>query len=327
MNNIEKLSIYRYNYYGDDMKSRKLKKSFIIKIGIVLSCLLVIIGIIKYVNYKNSDEYKLKEIGYSDNQITEIIEINKHIDDILNMEKNDKIIDILKSTYYIDSNFFEYINYEKENSDKKISDIIAIVNVGSNKNWYEEPSTADVSKGITMLVNKFNKLPEDYNPEDIIPISNWYSYEGHSIKEEVNDHYISMWKAAKDAGLSLIVTSSYRTSEEQENQYRHYEINGGKEYADGYAARVGFSEHQTGLALDIVKPGSFDNDFHLTDEYKWLVENSYKYGFILRYPEGKENLTGYKYESWHYRYVGVDLAKKVYESGLTYDEYYAYYLK
>lgn len=309
------------------MKKRKVKKSLIITIIVILVLTVGIISLIKYLNYKNSNEYKLKEIGYNESEITEILKIDKHIDDILKMEKNDKIIDILNATYYIDSNFQKYIDYAKENSDKSINDVIAIINVGSDKDWYSEPNTADVNKGITMLVNKFNKLPDDYNPLDIVDISNWYAYEGHSIKEEVNDHYISMWNAAKNEGLSLIVTSSYRTNKMQEEQFNYFKINWGGEYADNYAARPGFSEHQTGLALDIVKPGSSDDDFHLTDEYKWLVENSYKYGFILRYPEGKEYLTGYKYESWHYRYVGIDLAKKVYESGLTYDEYYAYYLK
>ena len=94
---------------------------------------------------------------------------------------------------------------------------------------------------------------------------------------------------------------------------------------DDYASRPGFSEHQTGLALDIVTDNIIGNEFENTDEFKWLQENAHLYGFILRYPKDKEYITGYNYESWHYRYVGKELATKIKESGLTYDEYYAYY--
>ena len=91
--------------------------------------------------------------------------------------------------------------------------------------------------------------------------------------------------------------------------------------------RAGYSEHQTGLALDIVTYGASMDTFENTDEFKWLSDNAYKYGFILRYPKGKEKLTGYSYESWHYRYVGKDVAKKIHDLDITYDEYYAYYIE
>ena len=111
------------------------------------------------------------------------------------------------------------------------------------------------------------------------------------------------------------------------NVHENYKEKNGQAYADQFAARPDFSEHQTGLALDIFTPGAGMTTFENTKAFKWLKENSYKYGFILRYPEGKEKLTGYSYEPWHYRYLGKDLAKKVYDSGLTFDEYYTYYLE
>ena len=97
--------------------------------------------------------------------------------------------------------------------------------------------------------------------------------------------------------------------------------------ADLKAARPGYSEHQTGLALDITTRLAEDEEFVNTEEFSWLKENAHKYGFILRYPEGKENITGYSYEPWHYRYVGIDVATKIYNENITFDEYYAYYIE
>ena len=132
---------------------------------------------------------------------------------------------------------------------------------------------------------------------------------------------------AKEEGVQLLVNSSFRDYQEQESVYKDFYYSNGISFADKYAARAGYSEHQTGLCLDIFTSGASNTDnFDETEAYEWLTKNAHKYGFILRYPEGKEYLTGYEYESWHYRYLGKDTAKKVYESGLTYDEYYAFYL-
>ena len=128
-------------------------------------------------------------------------------------------------------------------------------------------------------------------------------------------------------GVSLMVNSSYRPYKDQESIYKQYK-NVSLKYADSYAARPGYSEHQTGLAIDIT---SLENplvkDFKVSPEYQWLKDNCYKYGFILRYPEGKEHITGYNTESWHFRYVGLEVAKKIYLENITFDEYYAYYIE
>ena len=103
-------------------------------------------------------------------------------------------------------------------------------------------------------------------------------------------------------------------------------VNYGSEYADEIAARPGHSEHQTGLALDIFcTTNSNTKTFKDSEAYQWLLNNAYKYGFILRYPEGKENITGFTFESWHYRYVGTEIATYIYENDITFDEYYAYF--
>lgn len=296
---------------------KKLDKNMIKRLVFVVVFVVVVVGIILIIQNSNKTEKALKELGYSKEDITVITEklSETDIEKVLNMEYNQKLASIISAQYYIPDNLDRYLAYSPKTDN--IDDIISIVNVGADSEWYTNTEETNLDDGIKMLVNKFHYLNEDYLPDDIVPISNWYAYEGHSTKKEVYDHYVSMWNDANEQGLVLLVNSSYRTFEEQQEQYDMSN--------DDYASRPGYSEHQTGLALDIVSDGVQGNEFENTDEFKWLQENAHKYGFILRYPKDKEYITGYNYESWHYRYVGEELATKVKESGLTYDEYYAYY--
>ena len=311
-------------------KKRKIKKTPIIVLFIIiLIIILLVIGINLY-NHYNSIEYKLSEKGYKENEIKDILTFDKkYINYAVENDYEDDFIPLVKEKYFIWKNFQEYIKYiDKQYGDKKVDYglVVSLVNVGANNEPYTHTKKTDMDKGYAILVNKYTSLPDKYAPDDIVEMSNWYSYPDNKIRKEVYDAYKSMFNSAKEEGLTLIVNSSYRTYEEQKEIYDDYELNRGKEYADTYAARPDFSEHQTGLSVDIFSPGSNMTTFENTEEFKWLSENSYKYGFILRYPKGKENITGYNYEAWHYRYLGKELAKKVYDSGLTYDEYYAYYL-
>ena len=294
------------------MKKEEIKKIIIIVIAVV-----IVVSIILLIKGCDSTKSDLKKLGYSKEEINTIVEklSESDITKILDMDYNKNLISIINEQYYISDNLERYLTYSNKN--ENIKDVISIVNVGADSDWYTNTKEANVDEGIKMLVNKFHYLKEDYLPDDIVSISNWYAYDGHSIKKEVYDKYVSMWKAANEQGLRLLVNSSYRTFEDQQNEYDMSN--------DDYASRPGFSEHQTGLALDIVTDDIIGNEFENTDEFKWLQENAHLYGFILRYPKDKEYITGYNYESWHYRYVGKELATKVKESGLTYDEYYAYY--
>ncbi len=294
-----------------------MKKEEIKKIIIIVIAVIIIVSIILLVKGCDSTKSDLKKKGYSKDEINTIIEklSENDITKILNMDYNKNLVSIINEQYYIPDNLERYLTYSNKN--ENIKDVISIVNVGADSDWYTNTKEANVDEGIKMLVNKFHYLKNDYLPDDIVPISNWYAYNGHSIKKEVYDKYVSMWKAANEQGLRLLVNSSYRTFEDQQKEYDMSN--------DDYASRPGFSEHQTGLALDIVTDNIIGNEFENTDEFKWLQENAHLYGFILRYPKDKEYITGYNYESWHYRYVGKELATKVKESGLTYDEYYAYY--
>lgn len=166
----------------------------------------------------------------------------------------------------------------------------------------------EVKNGVTyvngiLIANKTYGLPSNYDPGE---------------DKTARAAFTEMQNAAKKEGISLWVCSGYRSYSTQKGLYDNYCKRDGKAAADRYSARPGHSEHQTGLAFDINRAG---DAFTGTKEQKWLAANCVKYGFIIRYPEGKESITGYKYESWHVRYLGKDLAKKVADSGLTLEEY------
>lgn len=307
----------------------KLNKKTIIAIIIILLCVGIGIGIYLYMQYLNSNKYKLKKVGYQDNEITQILEIkdDKIIEKILNSNYDKNTYNIIKEKYFIFDNFDRYFSYLNSNPDTSFSDVISIVNVNRDNEFYTNSTKTDTSKDILMLVNKYNYLTEEYQPDDIESINSQYAYANNSVRKEVKEHFIEMCKDAKKEDLTLIANSTYRNYQDQEKIYNSYVSKKGQEYADKYAARPGHSEHQTGLTIDIITYNSNGENFENTDEFKWLSENAYKYGFILRYPKDKEYLTGYAYESWHYRYVGLDVAKKIKDENITYDEYYAYYLK
>ncbi len=309
---------------------RRLKKSVIVGFAVIIVIIVLSIVGINLYKYYTSYEYKLEKAGYSEKEIKKIIRFDKkYIEYAINNKYEDDFIPLINGKYFIWKNYSKYISYiDKVYKNKKVdySLVISLVNVGANNKAYTNTKTADMKKGYAILVNKYTSLPDKYAPDDIVEMSNWYAYSGNSIRKDVYSAFKEMSKAAKEENITLIVNSSYRDYNLQKEIYDDYENKKGQEYADEYAARPNFSEHQTGLSLDIFTPGANMNTFENTDAFKWLSNNSYKYGFILRYPKDKDKITGYNYESWHYRYLGKELASKVYKSGLTYDEYYAYYL-
>ncbi len=154
-----------------------------------------------------------------------------------------------------------------------------------------------------LVANKTYALPSDYDP---------------GVDEEAMAAFTEMQQAAKQEGCNLYIASGYRSYFTQKDLYEKYVQRDGKFAADTYSARPGHSEHQTGLAFDL---NSIDASFANTPEGKWVAENCYKYGFIIRYPADKTAITGYMYEPWHIRYLGVNLATSVYQSGLCLEEY------
>jgi D-alanyl-D-alanine carboxypeptidase len=310
-------------------KKRRIKKKVYYVLGLIIFFIIAIIGSIKYIKHINSNEYKLKKLGYDSEQIEIILKQDEeNITDVLSRKYNKNIVSFMKQKYFLYKNLDRYLAYYKENKNDKLSHIVSIVNVKADYEWYDEDvvKKADTSLGNLMLVNKFNYLTKEYVPENITDVKNTYAYGDNEIIEEVYTAFKNMWTDAKKEDLSLIITSSYRDYEFQEELWNNYAYANSEDWADSVSARAGYSEHQTGLALDIVTYNSTMNDFENTDEFKWLQKNAYKYGFILRYPKDKTDITGYDYESWHYRYVGKEVAQKIHELDITFDEYYAYYI-
>lgn len=317
-------------------KKYKLKPDVFLYIAaIIVAIILVNKGLNAYKTYKyhKTTEYKLITVGYTKKEIKTLNKYLKEKDliKLTEKKKDTLLLKLMNNKYYLHKNLKAYKEYADLNSNKTLDDVIKEVNIRHNFAYYEGTIKTDTSLNYSMLVNKYYFLTEEYEPDDLVTISTKYSWGkagSQKIRKEAYEAYISMHEDANKEGIYLMVNSSYRDYKKQEAVYNNYKINHGEEYADKIAARPGFSEHQTGLALDIFSiNSSAQATFKDSDAYKWLKENSYKYGFILRYPENLDNITGYSFESWHYRYVGKELAKKIYDSGLTFDEYYAYYIE
>lgn len=319
------------------MKTKlKLKTKF--KVIICLFVVLLFLCIYlknEYDTYKYQEtyEYKFLNLGYSEEEVEELLSVfsSSKLDEFLKMEYDANILQLTYETYYISDYFDLYYDYFYE-YDVTLSDAVAIINVGANYEFYENVSNTDTSLGYLMLVNKYNYLTSDYEIDNLVSVStnySWGEYGSQQIISEVYDAFTSMaYDIYLGESISLMINSSYRSFTDQEDVYNYYKDYYGESYADSIAARAGYSEHQSGYAIDIFSlDSSSQSTFVDSDAYFWLIENCYKYGFILRYPEGKEYLTGYDFESWHYRYVGVEVATYIYENDITFDEYYAYFIK
>ena len=311
------------------VKRRKLKTKNIIKLSVIICLLIIVIVGINTIKYKNSDKYKLKEIGYNNNQIREILNLEKEYKKkVLSTDYNEFLLALFKEEYFKFDNVDRYLDYHKKDEKETPKNVVAITNVGSDYERYTNTNETDAHKDILMLVNKYNYLSKNYKPEKIVDVKNWYCYGEAQLREDVYDAFITMFNAAKKEDITLIINSGYRDYEDQDSTYQSFYESYGEDEADKIAARPGFSEHQTGLSLDLTSYDETENNvFENTNDFKWLQDNAYKYGFILRYPKGKEKITGYDYESWHYRYVGIEVATKIKNLGITFDEYYEYFIK
>ena len=232
-----------------------------------------------------------------------------------------KAVELTQQPHFRNTLLERYMKYSQLSPDLTATDIVTRVNIGLDNKWYcnvrmiQEPSATGV------LVNKYNFLSSVYKPE-LVPMSTWYATYNAYMHPEAYEWFVKMVDDARSEDLKLYCVSAYRFYSYQNSLYQRYVWRDGRDLADTYSARPGYSEHQTGLAVDI-NTASSSAHFENTPQYQWLSENSWKYGFILRYPEGKQHITGFIFEPWHYRYVGLETAKAIHESGLTYEEYLA----
>lgn len=214
-----------------------------------------------------------------------------------------------------------YESYHAQHPERTAEEAVVEVNIGLDTPPYEDPEAVEDPESLTALVNQYHALPADYTPE-LTALQPAYTNQRDRLRPEACAAFVDMADAAAREGLRIYNASAYRSYTTQRWAYQRYVSQEGVQAADTYSARPGCSEHQTGLALDI-NTASFTDHFQETEEYAWLRENSWRFGFILRFPEGEEAITGYQFEPWHYRYVGPETAQVCYENGWTLEEYHA----
>ena len=266
---------------------------------------------------------KLLKIGY---KVKDINGINSKLSDdmIETLYEHELIKDISKYMefdFFKGDNLYRYMDYYV--GDYK--EAVVSVNIGLDKEFYTDANViTEYSEDV--LANKYNKLDETFEPKNITQIK-------ESCVKGNTDQYLSrvaqvafeeMCDDALEEDMHILANSAYRSYNDQQEVYDTYLNLYGQKYVDNYVAVPGFSEHQTGLALDIAAKDN--NTFKNSPEYTWMQENAYKYGFILRYPNDKQDITGYKYEAWHFRYVGKEAAKYIQENNITYDEYHVMFI-
>lgn len=329
-NNIEK-QITRYSETLDEaIKQDKFNPRFL--------------DIYYNINYQDLDNFidlvnNLATIGYNASDINAIFaNINpSNINIIINNNYDPYLGEYIKLDYFNEEKIDRYIKFS--NNQEKLNysiffdnnttfnalDIVTLVNANLDKEYYSNDLilTDEESNKTDAIVNKYYQLEEDFEPNNLTAIDSKYARnDSQLLQKEATEAFNQMCSDAKLENISLYSGSAYRSYEYQNTIYNDYIKKDGLTAAETYSARPGYSEHQLGLAVDIMN-GNWSYVSKDNIEYSWLIANSYKYGFILRYPENKEYITGYMFEPWHYRYLGKELATKVYNSGLTYDEYVA----
>ncbi|MES2971679.1 MAG: D-alanyl-D-alanine carboxypeptidase family protein [Patescibacteria group bacterium] len=191
--------------------------------------------------------------------------------------------------------------------------------VSSQQGFNKQQFPIDQASSLWMVVNKERTLPSEYVPADLTNVL------GEQLRADAADALNKLLAGAKAQGITLKVISGYRSYNDQKNLHNGYVKADGQAKADTYSARAGHSEHQTGLAVDLGDiNGNCDLQacFRNTKAGEWLAEYAHEHGFIIRYPESKEAITGYQYEPWHLRYVGIDLATELSEQNKTLEEFF-----
>lgn len=319
-----------------------MKKKKIIKVAVIfLMGAVLFLTINKYMLNKdnkkeNLDKNNVKEPDNNDNNKVPandkvLDEKNKEVNNNsdTNNKKNDANNEVSKDKG--DEKKEQSGNNKQEDIDTKLTKAYPLL----DKIRGEKIDKGTTSKGFkiteingvtyiddVMMVNKTYSLPSDYMPVDTVE-----SPEGKTntcnkcINKIAYKSFLNMQADAKALGLNIYIASGYRPYVSQNKIYNNYIKRDGKKAADTYSARPGYSEHQSSYAFDL---NSINDSFAKTDEGKWVNNNAYLYGFIIRFPKGKSDYTGYKYESWHLRYVGYELAKKLYNDGnwLSLEEYF-----
>ncbi len=298
------------------------KKNFLALLLIIIVVLTAVIGGIFIYSKSGKKNKDLSSIQDSSSKLdsSSIKDSSSAVE-----SKNDNaIMGYSNLSYFKNENISRYVNYKQKNSKLSYEQAILYVNIGLDRSYYTNTCQAVNYSSITVLVNKYSYLPSTYSPTDLVNISVQNSTRTVSMRKEAAQAFEKMSNDARSKGYIIKAHSTYRSFDQQKSIYNSYVQDDGQAAADTYSARPGFSEHQTGLVADVVASNSTDiTDFDKYKENRYVLENAHKFGFIVRYPVGKENITGYKSEPWHLRYVGVETATKIKNLNITYDEYCA----
>ena len=281
---------------------------------------------INYHNHKNliKNINSLIKRGYSNNHIN-IILSHGNDSDVTEFAKKDKV-KYLEEFYYLDyakiRYYDEYVEYSTTTGEDEETTVLYI-NLGMDGEVYKDVEIVDEFSH-TMLVNKYKKLDENFEPYDLSDIPEEYASDELQASKMAIDAFIEMYNAAKREDLGLVINSAYRSYQTQVKLCDEYKALYGQSYVDRYVAYPGHSEHQTGLAFDIGSTTS--RVFVDSEEYKWVLDNAHKYGFIIRFTTRGQSITGFRNEPWHVRFVGKTASEFIYKNKITYEEYYAMFV-
>ena len=300
---------------------------FFIFLVILVSIIIGVVYLVKTNIYKNSYEYKLLEKGYSEEEVNTLVtKYEDRIDKLLTMEYNEHIIPFMEEKYFIYSKMDEYLQYKEKNKKKDYNKIVQLVNVEMHIDWLDNQKETDASKNELMLVNRIYGLSEDYVPSDLVDVPTQFAYEDKKLSQSVLDIVIELINAGKEAGYTFVISDGYRSYDDQKEIYDSYADYYGISETDTFVARPGHSEYQTGMTFDLKPYNKIIDDVSTNEEYLWLKDNAHKFGFIFRFNEEHESLTGFPSANWRLRYVGEDAATVIYNEGICFEEYYAYFV-
>ena len=284
----------------------------------------------EYIDYVDGEHF-IKNINtllskkYSYNDINMIF-AHGNDEDVSEFAKKDRV-NYLEEYFSYDfakiRNYDKYVKYSDESGEGAYSTIVR-VNLKLDEDDYKDPIV--VSKFSTsMLVNKHYKLSDKFSVPNLVKIDSGLSSEsGLKLQKDAYNAFKNMYEDASKQGYSIYINGAYRSRKEQQELCDLYKRTYGEEYVKKYVALPGYSEHETGLSIDVASRNS--KLFANSKEYVWMIDNAYKYGFILRYTSKFMDDTGFRPEAWHYRYVGKEISSYLHEHNVSYEEYYAVFV-
>lgn len=264
----------------------------------------------RYLNYSNQYNAPANHV---------VLLVNNNADNY-RVVYDDRLKEIMEDRYFLASRAKRYVDYDAANEGLSVRDLVASVNCNLDIEPFSGKLEANLKDGYQVLVNKYYNLPSDYTPENLVDVDEAYCSEKARMEATAYENLVRMINDCKaESGVKIRINgdNGYRSYIYQQTVYDYYCKMLGPEKGEARAAHPGYSEHQTGLAVDLSASGN---------NFNWVIANCHKYGFILRYPEESTELTGYTFERWHYRYVGEEVATYIHENSITYDEYYAYFI-